>query len=256
MNLIGKISATSNNPTSADEFCFWVKDDVVIAPFDMVAVENMNSSITVGIVEEIFHVTDGYNHIANYVSHDFGKMDEAPMTTRLGTVYATAKVTNNDKDIYMPLKDAKSVRFASEEEIREALGINRIADDKKVPAGFLSMSNDISIPIHLDSNFLIGPEGAHLNVSGISGLATKTSYIMFLLQSINQRLKNESVATIILNVKGKDLLYIDRPNQNLPESAKDNWKKCELEAKPFDRVRYYFPFINQNNKAYANTWCD
>lgn len=255
MTTIGKISATSSNPTSADEFCFWVKDDIVIAPFDMVAVENMNNSVTVGIVEEIFHVTDGYNHIANYVSHDFGKMDEPPMTTRLGTVYATAKVTNNDKDIYMPLKDSKNVRFATEDEIREALGINRIANDKKVPAGFLSMSNDVSIPIHLDSNFLIGPEGAHLNVSGISGLATKTSYIMFLLQSINQSLKNESVATIIFNVKGKDLLYIDKQNDDLPHNVIDNWKKCELDAKPFERVKYYYPFTNQESKAYANTWC-
>jgi len=253
---IGKISATSSNPTSADEFCFWVKDNVVIAPFDMVAVENVNGSITVGIVEEIFHVTDSFNHIANYVSHDFGQLESAPTTSRLGTVYATAKVTNNTKDIYMPLRDSSVVRFASEGEIREALGINRIAEDKRVPAGFLSLSNDVSIPVHLDSSFLIGPEGAHLNVSGISGLATKTSYIMFLLQAISQSSQKDNTGIIVFNVKGKDLLYLDRSNPQMGDGTKEAWRKCELDAKPFEKVKYFMSYVNDSSRAYANTWCD
>lgn len=257
MEYIGKISATSGNPTSADEFCFWVKDNTVIAPFDMIAAQNMVGSVTVGIVEEIFHVTDSYNHIANYVSHDFGKMDSDPTTVRLGTVYATAKVINNDKEIYMPLKDGTQVRFASEDEIKEALGINRIEESGhiKVPAGFLSLSNDITIPINLDSGFLIGPEGAHINISGISGLATKTSYAMFLLQAIHQKAINEDVAIIIFNVKGDDLLYIDEKNPDLQKNTLTMWEQCELEPKPFENVKYYFPFINEDNKAYSNSWC-
>ncbi|MBI5207532.1 MAG: hypothetical protein HY934_07045 [Candidatus Firestonebacteria bacterium] len=201
MSIIGKISATSNCPTSVDEFSFWVKDDTVIAPFDMVAVKNMNDSITVGVVEEIFHITDSYNHIANYVSHDFGKMEEEPTTIRLGTIYAKAKVMNNNKEIYMPVTDGEIVRFATEIEIKEALGIDRIPEGKRIPAGFLSLSNNISIPIYLDSTFLIGPEGAHLNISGISGLATKTSYAMFLLQAISQVALNENVAIVIFKCK-------------------------------------------------------
>lgn len=39
----------------------------------------------------------------------------------------------------------------------------------------------------MDSRFLIGPEGAHLNISGISGLAAKTSYAMFLLKAIQDK---------------------------------------------------------------------
>lgn len=40
----------------------------------------------------------------------------------------------------------------------------------------------VILPVNLNSKFIIGPEGAHLNISGISGLASKTSYAMFLLK--------------------------------------------------------------------------
>lgn len=42
----------------------------------------------------------------------------------------------------------------------------------------------VTLPVNLNSKFIIGPEGAHLNISGISGLAAKTSYAMFLLKAI------------------------------------------------------------------------
>ena len=65
--------------------------------------------------------------------------------------------------------------------------------------------------VNMDSRYLIGPEGAHLNISGISGLAAKTSYAMFLMKAIQDRCLNEDlevgndVAFVIFNVKGKDL---------------------------------------------------
>ena len=65
-------------------------------------------------------------------------------------------------------------------QVNEALGL---ADVKNpLPAGYIEMyegENKITIPVHFNSHFLIGPEGAHLNISGISGLASKTSYAMF-----------------------------------------------------------------------------
>lgn len=72
----------------------------------------------------------------------------------------------------------------------------------------------------MDTRFLIGPEGAHLNISGISGLASKTSYAMFLLKALQDKMmvaKNEDkddVAYIIFNVKGADLLSIDKMSEN------------------------------------------
>ena len=39
-------------------------------------------------------------------------------------------------------------------------------------------------PMFLDLDFLDGTRGAHVNISGISGVATKTTYALFLLYSL------------------------------------------------------------------------
>lgn len=93
---------------------------------------------------------------------------------------------------------------------------------------------------------MIGPEGAHLNISGISGLASKTSYAMFLLKAIQDvysKKVDESVAIIMLNVKGTDLLSIDQINSRQDEIDKIRpvYKILGLEMSPFKNVSYYYP---------------
>jgi hypothetical protein len=70
-------------------------------------------------------------------------------------------------------------------------------------------------PIYLDHEFLLGPEAAHLNITGVSGLATKTSLVEFLFKSIFTHYypddRDRGVAAVFFNVKGPDLLYLDLP---------------------------------------------
>ena len=262
MDIIGKISATQQCPSSSDEFTFWLGDDQVVSPFDLVAAKNAKASTSVGVIQDIHHVTESPNHIANYVASDFGRIELEPTSNRLGTVYVSAEIMSNDREVYMPLPNGTVVRFATEEEIRKALGIDIIPQERRIPAGYLQQSNGTVVPVAFDSGFLIGPEGAHLNVSGISGLATKTSYIMFLLQAVMQSPASHKTASIIFNVKGKDLLAIDKPsgladtNTGQWESVKSEWEKCGLQAKPFENVRYFFPYTNREEKGFADTWCD
>ena len=98
-------------------------------------------------------------------------------------------------------------------------------------------------PIFLDADFLVGPEAAHLNISGVSGLATKTSAIEWLLQSIFAHFPADkgSVAAVCFNVKGPDLLYLDQPATLAPEDVA-MYEKLGVPAEPFQNVRYYAPF--------------
>lgn len=252
---IGKVSATERAPTTNDEFIFWVEDNFEIKPFDIIKAENNigdKKSITYAIVKDIYYVTDSPGHIGNYISSDFGDLNCAPTTKRLGVTYAQAEVIHNNKDVYMPLRDGILIEFANEEEIKEALGLDKIKNP--IPAGFLDVSNSITVPICFNSDFLIGPEGAHLNISGISGLATKTSYAMFLLQAVQQT--RDDVAIIILNVKGNDLLRIDEQNPLLQEVHKSEWAKTCLECKPFTNVKSFYPFKNDKENYYCNTSCE
>ena len=85
--------------------------------------------------------------------------------------------------------------LATPEEIEYALGLKDIQNP--LVCGYLEMyagnksCQKVTLPVNLNSKFIIGPAGAHLNISGISGLASKTSYAMFLLKAIQARYVNK-----------------------------------------------------------------
>lgn len=251
--LIGKVSATEKMPTTCDEFQFWLSDKILISPFDIVKVKNsLDNSITYGVIQDICHITDSYGHISNFVSSDFGNVNAKPMTKRLAVSYAKVSVIHNTNENYMPLKDSELVYMADDEDIKVALGLDCIDNNSTIPAGLLKTSDNVKVPIPFNGDFLIGPEGAHLNISGISGLATKTSYIMFLLKAIQHK-KQDDVAFIILNVKGDDLLNIDVKNSKITDEIKKDWLELGLPCEEFHNVKYFYPYCSNKSHFCANT---
>lgn len=255
--VIGKIIATEKNPSTIDDFYFWTKQDMILNPFDVVKVVSpINGSTSYGVIEEISHITDTANFLADYISNDFGDVDTADYTNRIGMNYVKAKVIGNTKNLYVPLINNLKVEFADKNEVAQALGLTNVKNP--VTCGYLEMysgqDDKIVLPVNMDSRFLIGPEGAHLNISGISGLAAKTSYAMFLLKSIQDKcIKNEfdnendnDVAFVLFNVKGKDLLAIDEMSEFESEDDKKEtlgmYENLEISAEPFKNVHYYYPY--------------
>lgn len=247
MKKIGKIIATEKSPTTVEHFYFWTDKERIIKPFDVIKVSHLNDSITFGVVEEISHLTDNASYLSGYISSDFGEVDSKSYTNRIGMNIIKAKVVGNTKNIYTPAIDGSPVSLADNNDVITALGLDNIKNP--LPCGIIEMyegDDKIKIPVNFNSHFLIGPEGAHLNISGISGLASKTSYAMFLLKNIQERyLKSnidESVAFVFLNVKGKDLLAINEKNEELPEYDKKIYEELGLEIEPFKNVKFFYPY--------------
>jgi hypothetical protein len=253
---IGKVTATEKKPTTCTTVRFWVHRDVVIRPFDIVKIkhipENPGSapSYTYVMVQDMDYITDSAGHLANYVSSDFGDLTAEPQNERLGTTVVEAEVLYNDQAIEMPVRDGAIVKWADVEGIKDALGLR--AFQQPIPAGYICTSNGEEVPIEFEATYLLGPEGAHLNIAGISGLATKTSYAMFLMNSIQQRMADK-VTMIIFNVKSEDLLAIDEPNSELKDFQREEWKKCGLEPVPFRNVTYLYPFANRPDSGYTSS---
>lgn len=263
---IGKVIATEKVPTTIDTFYFWTQPEMILHPFDVVKVDHLNNSTTFGVVEEISHITDSASFLSSFISNDFGDAEIEDTTFRIGMNCVKAKVIGNTKHIDSPVLSNTKVYLASREEVEKALGLDNIKNP--VCCGFLEMYEDagekITLPVNINSDFLIGPEGAHLNISGISGLAAKTSYAMFLLKSIQdkyikqakEQAENEyddGVAIVVFNVKGKDLLAIDEMNdfENKDDKRKAVLKEYEdlgLTTKPFQNVTYLYPASNNNTK--------
>ncbi len=257
---VGRTSATERDPITSEKFFFWLTDDVIVNPFDIVAVDQVNHpgeepTRTYGLVTTLEHRTDAPNHLANYISSNFGRLDEEPNSVRQGTTVASVNVLSNNNDIYMPVPSEQIVRFAMPDDVQQALGTDSLIRERPedaIPAGLIKMSNGASAIAYLDRRYVLGPESAHVNISGISGLATKTSYAMFLLQSILQTAEDKGdIAVIILNVKQADLLQIDVRGPELKPEDKETWEALGLEPKPFDGVRYFLP---RGEKGQANCY--
>ena len=251
--LIGRVSATEKYPSSGDDFQVWLSDDTILSPFDIVRVENKtDDSVTYGVVQDILHITDGTGHLSNYVSSDFGNVDTIPMTRRLSLSYAKVSVIHNTKENFMPVFEGAPVYTTDNNDIETALGLDNIDERTAIPAGLMKTSSNDPVSIKYNGDFLIGPEGAHMNISGISGLATKTSYVMFLLKAIQYKYKDD-VAIIVMNVKGDDLLHVHQPNEKITSSQRDEWDALGIPCEPFENVKYLYPYRRQKDKLYANT---
>lgn len=260
--MIGKVLATEKNPSTMEEFYFWTKPKLILNPFDVVKVNHVNSSVTYGVIEEISHITDTANFLADYISNDFGEVSSQPITHRIGMNYVKARIIGNSENVYIPVLNGEGVYIAQKEEVADALGLSSIKNP--VPCGYLEMykgaeeSERVKLSVNVDSRYLIGPEGAHLNISGISGLAAKTSYAMFLMKAIQDKClaaegteDDADVAFVIFNVKGKDLLAIDEPNDFSNESEREETYKLYTEmgmtTKPFQNVHYYYPYSTRDS---------
>ena len=250
--LIGRVIATEKNPTTIDEFYFWTNSDTKLNAFDIIKVERADGTSTFGVIESISHITDSTSFLTNFISSDFGDVDISMPTFRVGMNYALAEVTYNTKDDYTPVHNNSKVSLASGKEIITALGLDKV--ENPLVCGSLIMykgtEDEIILPVNLNAKFLLGSEGAHLNISGISGLAAKTSYAMFLMKSIqdtytNKKDEDDSVAFVLFNVKGRDLMAIDRPNENLNCEIIEAYKNLGLSQQPFKQVKYYIPYFDE-----------
>jgi DNA helicase HerA-like ATPase len=132
-----------------------------------------------------------------------------------------------------------------------------------IPVGVYG-AGGLDAPVYLDANFLLGPEAAHLNISGVSGLATKTSAVTFLVSSIFQSLPAHTgtVAAVCFNVKGPDLMFLDQTGE-ITDLDRRLYDRLGLEARPFSSVQCWAPYkadgVNLNTlrthpALASNTW--
>ncbi len=149
---------------------------------------------------------------------------------------AKVMVTRIEPEIFIPPTPGDPAFRAQGEELEKALYYDNMKN--RIPVG-LSRSGDV---VYLNYDFLNGREGAHVSISGMSGVATKTSYALFLLYSIFQKADDRNrIHGLIFNVKGKDLLWIDKKNRKFGEKFESDFRKMGLEPKPFSRVGFFAP---------------
>ncbi|HEY0671153.1 MAG TPA: ATP-binding protein, partial [Longimicrobiales bacterium] len=247
MKAIGRVVGTERKPNTPHEFHFWTApdSDVGIGTLVKVVIDAPRALTVYGIVVDGASYTDLQTALHDYIGLQADPAPTAPAATERPEirVYTAAVLRHEPPEPLQPVPSG-SVFLASDEDVRIALRMDAYAKPggTGIPAG-LYITGGQKAPIYLDADFLLGPEAAHLNITGVSGLATKTSAVLFLLASIFEHLSAEkgSVAALCFNVKGPDLLFLDQ-NAELGEEDTEIYETLQVPPRAFEKVHYYAPF--------------
>ena len=236
---VGKTIISEKFPSTMDDFWFSVNYGTIINPFDFVSVENLYNTRTVGIVKELQAVKVDNLELTKKKIQQQQKDITVAKVAVMGNTGTKLDEMNGNVSISMPVRIDKTVNLANVDELVFALGIPQM--EAPIPIGVIEMPNGLKVPVSLAISYLAGPDAAHVNASGISG-NLKTSYLLFLLQSMYQKLSSkDSVSIIIFNTREEDLLHIHESQENVSDRDKALFELLQLDVKPFDNVSYFLP---------------
>jgi len=212
-NYIGKVIISDRDRAKHNEFYVWVAKDENIEVGSTILVAEDDKNKIVGLVVDSYSTSSAENALAEFYSSEVGNPSaQLPIEPRVITVYKV-RVLRREPAITKPPTSRMRVRFADQQDI-DFLN-QTISPRNRVVAGFLYSFSDPQnpnswIPLYYDARYIAGPEGAHVMITGKSGLAAKTTYALFLIFSFLQwaRNNNRRVAVVAFNVKQCDLFRI------------------------------------------------
>jgi uncharacterized protein len=243
-NPLGQVVATELKPSTPHQFHFWTARQSPIGIGAIVKVEEPGR-IVYGVVTDGFAYSDLASPLHAVIGADGDPVAAGTEpTVRAEIRLFTAAVLRQIPEEPLQPVPLSSVWLANDADVVLALRMDAYTGGERatgVPVG-LYAAGGLESPVYLDCDFLLGPEAAHLNITGVSGLATKTSAVEFLLGSIFQTFPRHkgTVAALCFNVKGPDLCFLDQP-ATLTEEDLRQYARLGLEPEPFQDVHYYAP---------------
>jgi hypothetical protein len=242
---LGRVVATELKPSTPHQFHFWTARDTPIGIGAIVRVEE-GERVVFGVVTDGFAYSDLVTPMHAVIGADGDPVAAGLEPSQRAEIrlFTAAVLRQMPEEPLQPVP-LGPVRLATDEDVRLALRMDGYTGGERptgVPVG-LYAAGGLESPVYLDCDFLLGPEAAHLNITGVSGLATKTSAVEFLLASIFQTFPAHkgSVAALCFNVKGPDLCFLDQPAALSAEDLRQ-YARLGLRAEPFADVQYYAPF--------------
>jgi len=268
---IGRVVLSQKSWATPTYFPFWIVDNpnIHVEPGTLATVESDDGQDlkVVGIVEEIRALSDVPDVMSEFYGWGYGNPSQDISTHRPIIREAKARVVYRSDGRAEPIVRKYPVRFAEKDEIIKAY-CGGIPEKHRFLLGFTQDAHGNCVPIYADFSYIFGFNGAHVNISGASGLAAKTSYAIFLILSAlaySRKHPEEGIGIVAFNVKERDLLdilkfkerfknldeaikYLEKEdlNENIQKSA-ELWKATKDEGiNPFellgkDNVKLFEP---------------
>jgi DNA helicase HerA-like ATPase len=241
---VGRVVATELKPSTPHQFYFWTAQASPVGIGAIVRVDDSGRTVF-GVVTDGFAYSDLVSPLQAVIGAEGDPAGDSSHQAGRAEVrlYAAAVLRQVPEEPLQPVP-LGPVWLASDSDVALALRMDGYTGHDRatgIPVG-LYAAGGLESPVFLDADFLLGPEAAHLNITGVSGLATKTSAVEFLLGSIFETFPAHkgTVAALCFNVKGPDLCFLDQP---AALTAKDQrqYARLGLTPQPFSTVRYYAP---------------
>lgn len=182
-----------------------------------------------------------------------------------GVTYARASILRTTPDILTPALEQSFVRLGGEQEARIAYGFEVMRH--ALPVGLLcNGARGFAGPALIDLAYLLGERGGHLNVNGMAGVAAKSSFLLTLVKLLLDASRQSQtgaplrqasegtartaagdpfyVVPVVLNVKGEDLMWINKRNREFDSDRRRNeteWRALGVPAEPFDGAQFFCP---------------
>jgi DNA helicase HerA-like ATPase len=266
---IGRVVTSEDQPATAHEFYFWTAETDTAQNLDIshiVAAEAEDATV-IAVLDDPRRYSDLQSFLDDFYAYDGDPALEA-LSERVEILVFRARVLatkhrDERKKSKRPVRTGP-VFFATSAAIEYALGTDDFAGHR-IPMLLHENGNEKNgspqrTPLYVDGDYLLGPEAGHLNITGMSGLSTKTSHALFTISSTFQTVKDKKVAALMFNVKGADLLFLDKPvevdpkddpelaeryeksgQRGLPREDREMYASLGLEIQPFENLRIFAP---------------
>ena len=266
---IGRVVTSEEFPATAHEFFFWTAESEEAQRLDIghIVAAEAEDATAIAVLDDPRRYSDLQSFLDDFYAYDGDPTLEA-LSERAEILVFRARVLatkhrDERKKSKRPVKTGP-VYFATSEAIEFALGAEDFSGTK-IPMLLHENGNEKNgspqrTPLYVDADYLLGPEAGHLNITGMSGLSTKTSHALFTISSIFQKAEDKKVAALMFNVKGADLLFLDKPvsvsreedpdlaaryeeagQKGLSAEEEEMYEALELEVKPFENLRVFAP---------------
>jgi DNA helicase HerA-like ATPase len=244
---VGKVLGTQD----ATPLDFWVAidadnylqlDDAVLVETDVPGAQTLRVSGVVDMVRA--------RHEGSHFDTDVFLADQGVLPVELSRA-AHVVSTRFEPELYVPPHPGDTVVRVAGAQRDEALYFDTM--EQPMVAGIARDGE----PVFIDLAFLDGRRGAHVNISGVSGIATKTTYASFLLFALFHSdvlgAERANTKALIFNVKGEDLLFLDRENAQLNAAEHETYDRLGLPVQPFDSVGLWAPVKRGSEVAVPDT---
>jgi DNA helicase HerA-like ATPase len=237
-----------NEATTTQEFRVVLHDDDYLQLDDLVVVRTvvpkMGEVATYGIVTEVSSQFEG----TTFDSDTFRVAVEGTLPAEKSRT-ATVQIVRVLPETWIAPDAGEEVFRAMGAERERALYVDEMGSGDKPRALPVGLSRDDE-PVWVDVDFFDGTKGAHMSISGVSGVATKTSYALFFLRCLTSHPEvmgrgAHNLSVLIFNVKGQDLLFLDKPNGAFNDEHRAEWARLGMDPKPFESVSFWAPAMER-----------